>query len=198
MDFLKNNARYIIGFIVTAFLLIILVVLLLGGNSNSPAGNSRDKTTTKKVLQDYSNTDTVVRMTIDGPVTAQQVHNQVVITVGRANTTFNVDEGYDGAVIKSQSFANTETSYNVFLNALNKAGFDRGDTSKNLQNVRGYCPTSDRYIFEVIENGSTIQRFWATNCSGTPKTYLGSLGLTLSLFRSQVPDYGSLVGDARI
>ena len=198
MDFLKNNARYIIGFLVTSFLLVVLVVLLLGGgSSNNPAGNSTDKTTTKKVLQDYSSTNTVVRLTIDGPVTAQQVHTQTVITVGRDNTVFSLNEGYDGKVAKTQSYANTETSYNVFLNSLNKAGFDKGDPSKNLQNARGYCPTSNRYIFEVIENGNTIQRYWTTNCGSTPKTYLGSLGLTLTLFRSQVPDYNTLTADAR-
>lgn len=195
---MKNNARYIIGFVVTVFLLIVLVVLLIGGNIGGGSSKKNTKTTTTmKQLQDYSNSGAVVKVTIDGPVNAQQVHDQINITVGRDTTVINRNSGYDGNVVKTMTYTNTETAYNVFLNSLNKVGFDKGDNNKALKDDRGFCPIGNRYVFEIIENGQSVQRYWATSCGGT-KTYLGQLGLTLRLFRAQAPDYSAFISGTNI
>jgi hypothetical protein len=78
------------------------------------------------------------------------------------------------------------------LAALNLAGYMQGDTSPAHSDNRGYCATGNNYIFKITENGNTIQRFWATNCSGVPKTYLGSLAPTINLFEAQIPNFNDV------
>jgi hypothetical protein len=177
--------RYFIGFLITIGLAIVLIVLLFTGGG----GSKKPKTT--KALADYAFSDSVVRLTIDGPITADQTHQAVRITVGQEDTIYEQVQGYQGTVVNQQSYASNQNSYSNFLYALGHAGFTRGDPSKVLANEKGYCPLGSRYVFELIDSGNTIQRYWGTSC-GNPKTYKGNLNLTLSLFKAQVPDYNTL------
>jgi hypothetical protein len=184
--------RYFIGFIVTIGLIVLLIVLLFSGGSKPKA------TVTPKTLTSYANTDATVRLTIDGPINAQQTHNQVQITVDREDAQFALLQGYNGSVIKSQTYANTENAYDAFLHALEHAGFTEGNTASGLSDESGYCPTGDRYIFELMNNDQDLERYWTTSCGGTPKTFGGKLNLNLTLFEQQIPTYQNLVGTANI
>jgi hypothetical protein len=133
-------------------------------------------------------------MTIDGPINASQEHEQVRISVTKDQTNFERLNGYEGKVVDSKNYASNQEAYANFLFALSKAGFTKGDTSKELQEERGYCPLGRRYIFELIQDGRSIERYWATSC-GKPKTYQGDVSLTLQLFQDQIPDYGNLVSN---
>jgi len=179
--------RYFIGFLITIGLIILLIVLLFGGG-----GNNVPKTPAHQPLVSYANTDAETRLTIDGPINAQQSHDQVQITVGRGQITYDQIKGYDGHVVNQQTYSNTENAYNNFLHALVVAGFTHGNTSTTLKDELGYCPLGNRYIFELFEGSNYIERYWSTNC-GNPKTYLGSTPLTLTLFQNQVPNYADLV-----
>lgn len=184
--------RYFIGLLVTIGLIILLIVLIThGGGSNKskvPASSAS--------LVSYATTSATVRMTIDGPVNAPQNHSQVQVSIGKDSTTFEQLQGYNGNVTNSQSFGNTEASYNVFLHALQLAGFTNGNTTAALKDESGYCATGDRYIFELIQNGKDLERFWVTNCMNTPKTFTGNLMLNRNLFEAQVPNYSRLSNTA--
>jgi hypothetical protein len=136
-------------------------------------------------------------MTIVGPIVAPQNHNEVQISVNQSNTTFELMQGYDGNVVSSKSYNNTEASYDAFLHALQVADFTKGSNAADLRDDGGYCSTGDRYIFELIQNGSDLERYWVTNCSA-PKTYGGNANLTISLFEAQVPDYSTLSENANL
>lgn len=177
--------RYYIGLLISLGLIILIIFLLFF----SP---SKNVPTTSKPLVDYANTGSQVRLTIDGPINADQDHQEVQITVNQNIVTYAQLQGYDGSVANEQQFVNSESAYTVFLHALALAGFTEGNTSSALSDERGYCALGDRYIFELIEGGQDLERFWATDCGGT-KTYEGNLALTLSLFEAQVPNYQTLV-----
>ena len=177
--------RYIFGLLVVLGLLILLIVLLVGG------GGKPKVPATSKTLDSYATTNAETRLTIDGSVNAQSIHNQIRITVDRNNVTYEQVQGYNGNVIKMQRFDNTENAYANFLSALTHAGFTKGNADKALADERGYCSTGDRYIFELSQNDKNIERFWATNC-GNPKTYGGNANLTVELFKAQVPGYSDL------
>ena len=182
--------RYLIGLLVTIGLLILLIVIIVQGGGNNKAKVPESK----KSLESYSQTDAVARLTTDGPINAEQNHQQVQITVGRDNVAIATKKGYDGTVTNLQTYSNTEASYNAFLHALDHAGFTKGNADDKLKDERGYCALGSRYIFEFIQNGKTLERFWATTC-GKPKTYLGALDLSLTLFHNQVPDYDKIILD---
>jgi hypothetical protein len=177
--------RYFIGFLVTVGLVIILVILLFNGGGKSKVPH------TTKTLTDYATTDSNVSMTIAGPINAVSVHREQRVTVDRNNVTFEQMTGYDGQVVDTQVFANTDSAYDAFLHALQHAGFTRGNNSKALQDDVGFCSTGERYIFELNDDGKRLQRYWSSSC-GSPKTYQGSLNLTLTLFQAQVPNYSTL------
>ena len=167
-----------------------MIVLLVSGGGSKTAVPS-----TSKLLTSYSNSSSaLVRLTVDGPITAPQDHHAARITVSRDKTTFEQLIGYDGQVTSTQSFNNTQTSYLSFLRAIELAGFTKGDTAANLKNDRGFCPLGSRYIFEFEDNGKQLERFWSTSCGGT-RSFKGNTALNLSLFRNQVPDYDKLTSN---
>jgi|SRR5579884_2678074 len=181
--------RYFIGFIATVGLIIILIILIFhgGGKSKVPVTN--------RTLDSYANTDAQVTLTIDGPINADQNHQQVKIIVSQNDATFEQIQGYQGNVVNRKSYANNVDSYTNFLFALERANFTKG--IKSSQDERGYCPLGDRYIFELNQDGNELERYWATSC-GTPKTYSGDVSLTISLFQNQIPDYDNLTSNINL
>lgn len=178
--------RYFIGFMLLIALLILLIVLLITG------GGRDDKVVIPpKELASYSSTDAQVSFRYDGRINAASLHRQILITVDRDYVVYKQLAGYDGQVILTRKFANTENSYNVFLSALGHLGFTESDDDPALQNEKGYCPLGQRYIFEMNEGAEQLERSWATSCGGT-KTYLGALTTTISVFQAQVPNYSQL------
>lgn len=176
--------RYFIGFFITIGLIIMLIVLIF-------SGGSKPKTAIPKPLSSYSNTGAEVSMTIDGPVNAEQDHQQIRVTVSSNSVTYEEVSGYDGEVTERQTYHNTEAAYVTFLRSLSIAGFTKGDTSTELSDERGRCPLGNRYIFELNQAGHSLERYWTTTCGGS-KTFLGNQAVTSQLFKAQVPKYNSL------
>lgn len=182
------HTRYFIGFIATIGLIILMIVLIFsgGGNKNKPK-----IAPTPKTLSSYADTDAVVSMTIDGPINANQDHQQVQVVVSNQDATFFHIQGYQGNVVNRQDFANNTNAFTNFLFALERVGFTLGNNSSSLKDERGRCPTGDRYIFEMTQNGQVLQRYWATSCGGL-HTYNGAFNTTVQLFRDQIPNYDDL------
>lgn len=182
--------RYFVGFIITIGLIVALILLLVGHGGGGKVPE------TKQPLVSYADTATVVRETIDEKVNDVASHRQIQITVGRDNTTFELHKGYDGEVIHSQTYPMTTSSYGSFLKALQHAGFTDGNSDDSLKDERGYCPLGKRYVFEVLDGGNDIERYWTTSCNSSPKTFNGKTSTVLTLFRLQVPDYDKLTRDS--
>ena len=186
--------RYLVGFLLTLVLLVVAIILIF-----HHGGNSGKVPQTQAPLTSYANDPTsAVRLTVDGPITAPQTHSQVRITVDDSNATFELVNGYNGEVVRTSQTPETSESYAVFLHALQHAGYTLGNTASDLKDERGYCPAGNRYIFEVTKGGDDIQRFWATNCNGTPKSFRGNTNTVLDLFKAQVPNYNNLIGNANL
>lgn len=188
--------RYFVGFLITVGLLILVVVLLLtgGGEKATPTTGQKPKTT--KELAAYADTGAVARLTDSGEINAASQHTTVRITIGREDVTYEQIRGYEGSVVNQRTYVNNQNAYSNFLYAVGRAGFTLGDSDPKLANEKGFCPLGHRFVFELVDGAHEIQRYWATNCgNGAPKTYKGNLGLTLTLFQLQVPDYSDLTSE---
>ena len=183
--------RYFVALFIALGLVFLLIFVLFHDGSKSKLGP------THKALISYASTDADVRLTIDGPVNADQDHQQARVTVNRDNVTFERISGYNGNVVDTQIFNNSENAYAVFLAALSHAGFTLGSNDPSLSDERGFCARGDRYVFELRQDDKDIERYWASSC-GNPKTYLGSVVLSLQLFKAQVPGYTNLTQNLQL
>ena len=183
--------RYFIGFLVTIGLIVLVFVLILrGSGSNGPLPQSVN-------LGDYSNTNAVAQLIIDGPITADQTHREVQLDISANQASIDIFQGYQQSVLNSKSYVNNGTAFSVFLHALQQANFTKGDSSKALSDERGICPAGDRYIFSFTnDSGKQLLRYWTTTCGGG--TFKGNLATTLYLFKRQIPDYDTLTSNVAV
>lgn len=181
--------RYFIALLVTIGLIILIFVLLLrgGGGPAKPQVN----------LTSYATTDAIVEMIIDGPITAEQTHREVKIDISQNQAILTVYQGYQQTVLRSQSYANNQSAFAVFLHALNVNGFTKGNPDPSMRDERGYCAAGDRYIFSLTNDDKDIQRYWTTSCNGGG-TYNGNRAATIDLFQKQIPDYSQLTTNVAI
>jgi hypothetical protein len=177
--------RYFLGFLGIVALVIVVFVLVVRGFS----GKSTPKTQT--LLTDYTNTSTVMRLTAEGPVTANQKYNEVHITVGRDANTIEVIQGYQSQVVKAQTYPNNANAYGNFLSALQLLNYTKGNSDPKLADERGYCPTGSRYVYEIVSGASDVQRYWTGSCGGG--TFKGSAAVIRTLFTNQIPDFETFV-----
>lgn len=175
--------RYFIGFVIAIGLIVLIIILIFSGGG---------PTKTPRSLTSYANTDAIARLTVDGPINASQNHQQLQISVDRNTVTYQQMQGYDGKVVNLQTYANGFNAYDAFLHALARVGFASGNSDPKLSDEKGYCPLGSRYIFELMQDGKDVERYWATSCGSGAHTYGGNVALTLSMFKAQVPDYNSL------
>lgn len=185
--------RYYVWLLVALGLIIILIIILSGGTSKS----KKTHTITQASLSSLANTNDTVEMITTGPIVAPVNHQVTEINVGPSTTSYNLIKGYDGEVVSSQQFSNTRNSYSAFLSSLDVAGFTKANSNEELASSAGYCSFGVTFDFKIIQaNGTVVQNLWATNCPSTPRTYLGNLSQTISLFRSQVPGFSNITQNA--
>lgn len=174
--------KYLIGLVIFIFLIIFIIIKLLTGGSG-------EKPKLPPSLASYADTSTTVRYIIDNPVQATQNHHDIVIEVGSSSTDIKITQGYDGDVIKEQSFPMTEAAYDAFLRSLqHSGGYTLGNADSSLQDERGYCATGNRYSYDIVNgDGDRIQHYWSTSCN--EKTFKGKADVVRDLFVSQVPNF---------
>ena len=180
--------RYIVGVLIAiglVILVIVVIIKLIFGGGGSPK-------TAQKPLTDYANTGVTVQMTIEGAVVADQNYREIVINVGQNQSYVDVFQGYQNNLLTNKTYNNNAVAYATFLRSLQFAGYTLGNPNPNLADERGRCALGNRYVFEILQGGQDLQRYWTSTCSGV-KTFEGSFGLVRALFIRQIPDYGKAI-----
>lgn len=180
--------KYVFGFLVGIAAIVILVVLLVSDpGKKSPQTNAKPTIT----LSDYKDTDDGVRFTTVGPVTADEDHYEIKMTITPKNRTFEVLQGYSGKVISTKILPNTPEAYNALIGGLSGNGFTQ--TAKKADkagNESEACASGKRYIYQVLDEGSEKHRLWSSSC--TVGTMGGNKDAIRKLFEKQFPDYKEL------
>src|SRR6266446_1088884 len=113
--------RYFTGFLIFIGLIVLVFVNILksGGSSTPP----------KQInLNSYANSAAIAQLTIDGPINANQTHQEEQISVGQTQTTFSILQGYQGRELTNKTFDNNQAAFSAFLQALAVAGFTKGSS----------------------------------------------------------------------
>ena len=191
-----KNLAYYIGF-------LVLVALLFFGVRSLFVHNKKTvqtlKTTISQTLTDLSASDTKVIQTTQGPVVGDEARREVRITIGRSERKVEVVQGYQNTVINSQSFYNNQSAYDIFLRSIARLGYSISRKA-NPMDERGVCSSGQTFIYEVVDSGETKldQRLWGASCSASLGTFKGNGPAIRNLFQQQIPNYSTIVSNARI
>jgi hypothetical protein len=175
--------RFIIGTLIAIGLLIFVFVLILRGGGGS-------KQAPVHQLIDYSNTSTFVQLTEEGPVSAEQTHRTVRITVSNQEASIETFNGYLENLVTSKTYNSNSEAYADFLRALDLAGYTKGNSDKAVADERGYCEAGTRYVMEIKDGEHQIQRYWNSSCN--VGSFKGKTSIVLELFHRQIPDYSTV------
>lgn len=181
--------RYFIGFLLSIGVVVVAFILIL----HIFSGGSSKKTSP---LIHYANTDTTVQFTELGPYVADQSFQGFRIDVGASETVIQTLQGYQETITNTQTFNNNETGFADFLSALDVAGFQKGNPSPPKSDSRGYCATGTTYVFEVLTDSGTSQRWWWTSCG--EGNFQGSPQRVISLFEQQVPNFEQITANLNL
>jgi hypothetical protein len=186
--------RYFVGFLVSVGLVVLVIILIMRGLSGGP------KPVIKAPLSDYASTSSIVRLTVSGPIVGDQQFESYQISVGRDQVAIETRRGYQASTIDQKNYSNNQEAYFSFLRALDFAGFTKGDKNSPNKDERGTCAAGDRFIVQVKNNNSDVQRFWTSTCRGQGGNFKGNIAQVRQLFNSQVPsaDFSKLTNSLHL
>lgn len=176
------------------FLIIVLFIWFLASRGNRP---QQDLGVQRSALTDYALTATEVRYTLEGEINARENHRSVQIIVGQSTRTITVFEGYQGKVLKSETYLNDSDAYRAFLAGLENSGYTKSRVATRNVDPLAACPTGKRYRYDIINGSDVKQSLWSASCNGTRGTFNGNTSNVQNLFEAQVPDYDAFVDNIR-
>ncbi len=189
------NFRPVLLFLIAIGLVALVAILIV--RSISLTSNQATESIERNALVDYAGTSTVVRLTIEGPIVADQNFRATEITIGSGKNEIKTIQGYQGRVDTARSFESNSAAYANFLRALDLQGYTLGNSNAQWADYRGFCPAGQRYIFEIINGSEVVQKYWSASC-GRMGNFEGNTLQVLNLFRAQIPEYRQIVGPTKI
>lgn len=172
--------------------LAIAALVSLGRMIFSGGGSSPSKTPQVNIgKQALTNTDSgrSVRMTVRGPIVADENYHTYTITISPSNRIMTTYQGYGSKPVDNEQLDNSTQSYEQFVYALSRANLMEGTPlSGDANNTRGICATGYLYEFEVLQGDNGVQKLWTSTCTGSLGSLKANLGQVGSLFRQQIPD----------
>lgn len=182
------------GFLAVIIILIVGIVFLFtrdsGRDNNLPAEQRVDTT-------EYISEPSVVTYITEGRLNAEEEHRSIRISISRNVRSLDVLGGYNGTILRTNSFPNTQSAYDEFMHALDKAGFTRKQKAV-YSSEKGVCPLGRRYIYRLDGLGEEVSRLWSTSCSNKEGSFAGNASLIRQLFENQIPEYYKLTSDVSL
>jgi len=175
---------------------------LFGGQNGSTA--TTDTVSAGQKLLDKPTANTVVRMSVRGPITAQENHYSIALTVNQTSRNLTIWRGYDGTVLTQENLTNSTGSFSDLLAALNRAGFMKSNNTADTN--QGICAVGQLINFEVLENvrnlngtvsQKSVEKLWTTSCEGLSGNFNGLASNVINLFLNQIPDAQNRIAAAK-
>ena len=181
--------KYVLGAIGTVLLLLIITLLLFnrGDDTKTPSEN----VPRAAQLVDYANKNSSVSSTVVGKLVGDEQRRAIRIIVSPNERRLEILSTYDQTILSSESFPNDRTAYENFLSALGGQGFLNKKETKIIDQ-RSVCPTGNRFVYDLSENGEHISNLWSVSCN-KDGTFNGRGSVIRELFQRQIPDYQKFV-----
>lgn len=157
-----------------------------GSPTVTPVNSGKDALT--KTTADRS-----VKMTVRGPIVAQENFHSYLIKVTPSSRNMKTYTGYLSNEVDNEQLDNNVQAYTQFVYALSRAKLmDGTPLSGDANDTRGICATGTVYEFEVLQGGKSVQKLWTSTCKGSQGSLNASLAQVGRLFRLQIPDFSKL------
>lgn len=169
---------------------------LFSGNSTNQQTQTRQELAREQLTTVTA--DSSVRMTIRGPLVADENFRSYRITVSPDSRDYAQYSGYLDEQLDAKSYQNNRQAYVQFVHALDKAALTKEGkyTEEEANDLRGICAIGLVYEFEILDAEDVKQNYWTSTCKGSPGTFGASVEQVKSLFRSQIPDSQLNLGDS--
>ena len=146
-----------------------------------------------------SGVDRSVRMTVRGPIVADENFRSYRIAVSPSSRTATTYGGYLQTTIEMKSFDNNTRAYDEFVHALDRANAMKGTAFEgDKDDTRGICATGTVYEFETVRAGQAVKRLWTSTCSGSKGSLEASTTQLKNLFVGQIPEGDALIRSVRL
>ena len=190
--------------VLAAIGLAIWALISVGRMFFSGSGNGSEPQATQQVnvgKQALTNTtaDRSVRMTVRGPIVADENFHSYSITISPDARNMTTYVGYLGQQVDTQQLTNNIPAYEQLVYALDRANLMEGTPLSGTANdTRGICATGSLYEFEVLQGSNSIQKLWTSTCEGSPGSLKASLSQITNLFRQQIPSFSQLISKINV
>lgn len=193
----KSNSSRVLPIVLLLIIIAIAIAALVsvgraifgGGTTTNPAQID----TSQQTLLNTSLTH-AVRMTVRGPIVADEDFRSYQITVSPTSRSLVTYSGYLDQVIDSKQLGNNTEAYTQFVYALNRASMIDGTAlTGDKDDMRGVCATGQIYMFETLDSGASVKDLWTSTCSGSKGSFKADVPQVQSLFLQQIPDNGTLL-----
>jgi hypothetical protein len=170
--------------VVSVAAIVALARTLLFGGGDS--GEQTEQPQQNALIQTSS--DRSVRMTIRGPITADEKFRSYQITISPSSRVMTTYAGYLDQQIDTVQLENNSRAYEEFVFALDRAGMMEGTPLEGEQNDRrGLCPTGKILEFETLQNSNPTEALWTTTCGGVRGSFKGNSAQISDMFLGQIP-----------
>ena len=130
-----------------------------------------------------------VRMTVRGPLVADENFRSYQLTVSNGSRTLTTYKGYLAQPISSKQLSNNTKAYDELVHALDKANMVKGEAfTGDRDDTRGICATGKIYEFEILDGSNVVKRLWTSTCKGSPGSLKASSKQLELLFLEQIPE----------
>ena len=158
-----------------------------GGSPNSPQPNPNIEDAKTALLS--TDVDRSVRLTVRGPIVANENFRSYSITITPDSREMITYEGYLDNQIDRKRLDNNTKAYTELVYALDKRKMmDGKDLTDEQNDLRGICASGKIYKFETIKNNSVVKSLWTSDCSGSKGSAQSNVNEILDMFLKQIPD----------
>lgn len=196
----RGNSKILpVVLIIVVMIVAIFAVVAVGRallNRNAPAEPVDDSVSRALVTSDA---DHSVRMTVRGPIVADEEFNSYRIDVSPIGRRMITYKGYQDQIIEDTRLANSTDAYVEFIHALNRMEFTKERKLDEAQDdLRGVCPEGRLYTFEILQAQSVIKQLWTSSCRKASGSFGGDAVEIRDLFLKQIPDSNTKLRDLRL
>lgn len=197
----NNGARFFPLIIIIIVIALVIAAIVSIGRAvfNNSDGNDTEQTSNvDKDRAELLNTESgrSVRMTVRGPIVAEENFTSYRITASNTERTMNVYKGYLEEQTNGKTLGNNTQAYEQFVYALDKANFTKvrgGAADDELKDLRGICARGYVYEFAVMSGDSEVKKLWTSTCDGSKGTLDASKDQLGQLFLAQIPGSNELI-----